>query len=347
MSGITHYNCGMRQLPLEIIEEIVAEAWKATTSSQERQVIYSSFKAAHPALKEVINRVAVHFITLEWLGPARSTDLLIYGEVFDWIKRAHSIDVIRYEDQLKTVFKRFQRSHLCFDLTQLLTSSDRSERPPVRDSRPVLRLLMAAVRSIRVRLGDPEVIWRNKRDVQSFVLPALVNLPDLTHLHLDFLLERYGPCDGIAVEGPQPPPIVLPSLVFLRMRGYPTCILRPTKAHQPDCFAGSFARAFPKLRELQLDAPMFLKYLDVPPALESITICAPPSKPFCSIQNCNVGAGLRRWMEPKPGKEGRAIPMRLKKIVVRTGVEEPSGWRQAQRACERFGIRFVREVVYV
>lgn len=80
--------------------------------------------------------------------------------------------------------------------------------------------------------------------------------------------------------------------------------------------------------------------------LESITICTPSFMLFSSIQNCNVGTGLRHWMEPKAGTGGEAVSMQLKKIVVRTGVNEPLGWQRAQRACERFEILFVREVRY-
>lgn len=183
-------------------------------------------------------------------------------------------------------------------------------------------------------------------DLQNFVLRGLANLPHLTHLHLDFLLRDFSPCEGRR-DDPPAPPFVLPSLTFLRMRGYSTCSLAPTKVHMPDCLAGSFARAFPKLRELRLDTPMFLKYLDIPPALEIITICAPPFRPFSSIQNCNVVEGLRHWMEPKAGTGGEAISTQLKKIAVRTGVDEPLEWQQAQKACKRFGILFVREVCYM
>lgn len=74
--------------------------------------------------------------------------------------------------------------------------------------------------------------------------------------------------------------------------------------------------------------------------LESITICTPSFMPFSSIQNCNVGTGLRHWMEPKAGTGGKAVSMQLKKIAVRTGVDEPLGWQQAQR-----GVQEVRDFV--
>ncbi|OJT05621.1 hypothetical protein TRAPUB_3544 [Trametes pubescens] len=332
-----------RQLPQEVVEEIFVEAWKATSDALERQDLYASLEAAHPALAEIIERVAVRFVMLETLGPSKRSDGALYSDILN------KIELLQHTaaggEPPRTVAQRFGGSHVRMDAQRLLLELDQVHRFEYSPTslRPILNIvtsitLYSSTEQRRVGVAT-EVVYR-----------LLARLPHLTHLHLDFDMdhERFTLPDGSYHYGGGMP-VPLPSLTFLRTRTCPGCGWASMSSHAPECLRAAFAQIFPKLRELQLDTPIFLKYFDAPPTLECVTLNAPPpAKLFCSIQGYNVAAGLRRWMEPRPEEaRGRSRRVRLKKIVVHTGKEEPIGWQQAQEACDRFGVRFVREVLYL
>lgn len=355
------------QLPIEIVEEIVAEAWKSTSSANERQQLYSSLEEALPTLEDVIGRVAVRYVTFAMpLHPTESSDGILYSDIFREVERTQPEDDHPADQVPSTADQRFRASHLRLDMTDVRrgTTTDcgirvfeNREGPLYSILNSVSSITLASLlpipeRDIRRLVGDSFILG-TLREMET-VFSLLANLPRLTSLHLEYDVGVHRARLGI---GPMAP-IAFTALTFLRTRTCPCCGLPPhtynapfdgSRGHAAECARGAFARMFPRLRELQLDAPLFLQYLVVPPSLERITLDAPPpAKLFCSIQTYNVAAGLRRWMEPRlEAGGGRTTRMRLGKIVVRTGADEPFGWRQAQEACEKHGVDFVREVCYV
>ncbi|KAL1950881.1 hypothetical protein VTO73DRAFT_30 [Trametes versicolor] len=332
-----------RQLPLELVEEIFAEAWKSTTDATERQDLYALLETAHPALAEIIERVAIRFVMLETLGPSKRSDGALYSNILKKIELSQHTEA--GQEPPRTVAQRFAGAHVRMDAQRLLLELEQVYQ--FGYSRTSLRPILDVITSVTLYSSTEK---RRVGVATGAVYSLLASLPHLTHLHLDFDLdqERFSLPDGSHNFGGATP-VPLPSLTFLRTRTCPGCGWASASSHAPECLRAAFAQIFPKLRELQLDTPLFLKYVDAPPTLECVTLNAPPpAKLFCSIQGYNVAAGLRRWMEPRPEEaRGESRRVRLKKIVVHTGWEEPIGWKQAQEACDRFGVQFVRQVLYV
>lgn len=354
------------RLPIELVEEIVADAWKLTSSANERQELYSLLKQAHSTLGDVIGRVAIRYVTFAMpLCSIEPSDGALYSDIFREVERTPQVD--HSADQVpSTADHHFRASHLRLDMTDVrrVTTFDGGIR--VFENREGLlysilnsvssitlaSLLPIAERDIRRLVGDSFILGTLTE--METVFSLLASLSRLTSLHLEYDVGAH----RARLDLWPMRPIAFTALTFLRTRTCPCCGLPPhtynapfdgSRGHAAECARGAFARMFPRLRELQLDAPLFLRYLVVPPSLECITLDAPPpTKLFCSIQTYNVAAGLRRWMEPRPeAGGGRDTRMRLERIVVRTGGVEPIGWRQAQEACDKYGVAFVREVYYL
>ncbi|EIW63718.1 uncharacterized protein TRAVEDRAFT_67742 [Trametes versicolor FP-101664 SS1] len=354
------------QLPIEIVEDIVAEAWKSASSANERQHLYSSLKQADPTLGDVIGRVAIRYVTLAMpLYSTEPSDHTLYSDIVREVEHTQPVDGPP-DHAPSTADQHFRASHLRLDMTDVRggTTTDCGIRVFEDRGGPLYSILnsvssitLASLlpipeRDIRRLVGDSFILGTLRE--MEIVFGLLADLPRLTSLYLEYDVGVHSARLG---KGPMPP-IAFTALTFLRTRTCPCCGLPPhtynapydgSRGHAAECARGAFARMFPRLRELWLDAPLFLRYLVVPPSLESITLDAPPpAKLFCSIQTYNVAAGLRRWMEPRQdAASGEAARMRLEKIVVRTGGVEPIGWRQAQEACDKYGVAFVREVHYV
>lgn len=340
-----------RQLPLETIEEIITEAWKATADASERLDLHSTLKAAHPTLGAVIDRVATRFIILASLRPTEPSDGVLYIDILRNLQRVHHAADVEpaSEEHVRKAAERFRWSHVRLDVETMryhdcnqLLKSQKTLLQPVYNV--ITSVTIGSVRSGE-RVGIPT----------ETVLRFLGRLPCLTRLHLDFDEDQYRYEPRTIYLDQKGGPIVFSAVTYLRTRTCPGCGLSSStyagardQMHASECFKNAFGRTFPNLRELQLDAPLFLKYLDAPRTLESVTISAPPTmKLFCSIQAYNVATGLRRWLEWREGEsvsKGRRMP--LKKVVVRTGKDEPIGWQQAREACERFGVEIVREVYF-
>lgn len=356
------------RLPTEIVEEIVADAWMSSSSADERQHLYSSLKEAVPTLRDVIGRVAIRYVTFAM--PLHSTEPLdgtLYSDIFREVESTQQDDhPADHAPSTADSDQRFRASHLRLDMTDARQGTtidcgirvfENHEGPLYSILNSVSSITLASLlpipeRDIRRLVGDSFILG-TLREMET-VFSLLADLPRLTSLYLGYDVGAHRARLG---KGPMPP-IAFTALTFLRTRTCPCCGLPPhtynapydgSRGHAAECARGALARMFPRLRELWLDAPLFLRYLVVPPSLESITLDAPPpAKLFCSIQTYNVAAGLRRWMEPRQdAASGKAARMRLEKIVVRTGGVEPIGWRQAQEACDKYGVAFVREVYYV
>ncbi|KAI0370134.1 hypothetical protein BV20DRAFT_967170 [Pilatotrama ljubarskyi] len=161
--------------------------------------------------------------------------------------------------------------------------------------------------------------------------PILCNIPHLTHLHLDYDITGASLVGSGVWTG-----ITLPTVTFLRTRTYPCCGVSASTCtyggtiHNQDCNSEGLERAFPNLRELHVDAPIFLEYFGTPRLLQSVTIDASPAmKLMCSIQGYNIWAALKQGFLAPEGRAGRRAPGSCnggeKTIVVRTGVTIPLG----------------------
>ena len=112
-------------------------------------------------------------------------------------------------------------------------------------------------------------------------------------------------------------------------------------------FRSALLRACPNLHHLHLDTPFFLKLLDVPSTLDTITIEAPPREhivgweSFSTIMGYNVSAALHRGLLP-----ARFVGHR-RTLIVRTGLAEPHGYKPVREACGQYGVVLVKEVVYM
>ncbi|EMD33321.1 hypothetical protein CERSUDRAFT_117942 [Gelatoporia subvermispora B] len=140
-----------------------------------------------------------------------------------------------------------------------------------------------------------------------------------------------------------PIPWTLPHITYLRLSHYPPCagIGQCSGAlHAEACVSRYLLCGFPHLTHLHLETPIFLKFLRVPVSLEVLILDIPPSPPFTSMLNWNIGAALNRGFFKRVSEGHR------RSIVVLTGLEEPSGWLQVQQVCAAHGILLRRNNVY-
>ena len=152
------------------------------------------------------------------------------------------------------------------------------------------------------------------------------------------------------------PLVFLPKVRSLRIAEYPPCkcegahevnyfahIPRSPAGHVPHCLHANLLLAFPKLRDLHLDSPVFLKFLDTPYSLDTLTIEAPPMEQvpggavFSTLVGYNLVAGLRQWPADKRAPST---------IVIRSGREDPHGLDAVRAVCTELGIELRKEVIY-
>ena len=111
--------------------------------------------------------------------------------------------------------------------------------------------------------------------------------------------------------------------------------------------SGTLHELFPCLRHLHLDTPVSLSDVCASHTLDTLTLQAPPPdhedapKVFTQYQIPRaLSYGFMGWP-----REGEGTTRR--RIVVRTGMEDPDEWEDAWRACEEYGIELVKVVSYL
>ncbi|KAI0674012.1 hypothetical protein C8Q78DRAFT_1076957 [Trametes maxima] len=339
-------------LPVELLEVIVTESWKTSASFDELRQLYKTLTKAHSVFRHIVVRVALRFIVIPGL---EILDYPEHDETTNDRPTFHRLLTTLAEQKLAlsghgtarranseartsthAMTPPFWNAHLhlqggyhwefisevlfgtkYFDLWRLLLGRVRSFTfSPLPGERPAAS-----------SMHDFE-IW----DTHDF-LSVLQIATRLTHLHLD-----YDRCDSFRGRDDARQHVVLPSVTFVRTRSYLCCGAASLSAHAPECRRARVAETFPGLRELQLDAPLFLKYFATPRGLEV---------------GYNVGAGLKNGFLSAPRARARAggasddAAWARRTVVVRVGAEaEPLGWSQAETACLQFGVRLVKDVVF-
>ncbi|KAI0370133.1 hypothetical protein BV20DRAFT_967168 [Pilatotrama ljubarskyi] len=346
------------RLPIELMEEVVADAWKDTATPLQRRRLYETLNKAHPSLGEIVDRVVIRFPVLSPIAGPEDSDMVLYAELMSraWDRFACGTEerVAANANAAADEESLFRHSHIILESPVLDLAHDYAFMHTAFHS--ASELILRNSSSVTVRhVQPPRTVRRAARGYMSDSPPSdgvfrlLSTMGRLTHLHLD-----YDGDPGYGSEGSMWVGTPIPTVVFLRMRCYPCCgTPSPARAigiHAPKCPRTGLAQPFPNLRELRLDAPLFVKLLDAPPSLTKLTIDAPPDvKPFCSIQGYNVGAGLRQGFMtagayPRANVVDGWTPK--KTIVVRSGSQKPFGWQPAAEACAKYGILLVQDVVY-
>ncbi|RPD54452.1 hypothetical protein L226DRAFT_539846 [Lentinus tigrinus ALCF2SS1-7] len=208
-----------------------------------------------------------------------------------------------------------------------------------------------------------------KQIVPALLFPTLRSFPSLRSVHFATFFEVLNYANHSAA------PPYLPRVTSLRLAHVPICECpstdwRPRRAdgHLACCLAATLLESFPNLRHLHIESPVFLKTLRPPASVETLTLDAPPvmriqgRQAFSSLIEYNVSAAVRRGfmsLSPSPsGSESESESVqpdvtderrngKRRKIVVRTGAEEPFGWVSAKAACDEAGIELVKVVEYV
>ncbi|KAI0652756.1 hypothetical protein C8Q79DRAFT_923109 [Trametes meyenii] len=355
-------------LPVEILEEIVAESWKTSASFDGLRQLYENLTKTNSVFKDIIARVALRFVVIPGLdildypkhGQRPGTGHLTFYRrlaslaeeklVLSGDSTAHLVDpyyamVLPFWDS----HLHFQGEHHWVFTHEVLFGTEFFD---------LWRLVLGRIRSFTFSplSGEkPASPWEDNFASTHDLLSTLQIATRLTHLHLD-----YDRCDMFrGRDGSARQHVVLPSVTFVRTRSYLCCGAASPSAHAPDCKrAGArVAETFPGLRELQLDAPLFLKYFaPTPRGLEVVRLDAgPPGDPLrYSVQGYNLGAGLKNGFlgAPQAGRAARRArgsqdAWARRTVIVRIGAEvEPLGWQQAESACVEFGVRLVKEVVF-
>ncbi|KAI0352203.1 hypothetical protein OH77DRAFT_1438750 [Trametes cingulata] len=345
-------------LPVELIEKIIAHSWKNTVGRpQDRRRLHEALTEAHPRLGDIVDRVAMRIPIYSPIARPGEPGTYLCMEVDrreqdqcapggpDWQAILESSHSGAYSME-KCVYRP---THVFLEapLMDKATKSPLAHGAFHRGS----KLVLQGCTSVTILHLTPSKGMVTVSPPDDSVFRLLSTVSRLTHLHLDYDGDSSCKYNGRIWVG-----VALPTVTFLRMRCYPCCGMPSSSSaqgmsrHHPRCARTGLAQPFPNLRELQLDDPLFLKLLDPPASLTKLTIDAPPdAKPFCSIQEYNVGAGLRHGFMTAGDcsqlvSAGSVAPK--KTIVVRTGRKQPVGWQHAMQACAAFGVSLVHEVAY-
>lgn len=355
-------------------------------TKKERWDLYHAIAASHPLLHETLLSVASRIVFLRY-GPSRE-DIELFRLVAAQAASASDsstsdVTADAAPDDSRARWRALlQHAHIHFDFTMLLHRDNPhgklakgASNPPALPSEEAAALREPAA-------GEEPAIqgahWESYlADVRAAVLSncpclsvtafcayqvppftactllrRLAQLfPALTHLYLRFDWE-YGQShtDAWLFSGGH-----FPAVRFLRLAAFPACGCTPAGpvTHRQQCVGPRLLRLFPGVRHLHLDAPVFLKLLDPPHALETVTLEAPPKayiagrEPYATIMDYNVAAALRRGFLRWPDRDRDVSDGGgTKTIVVRTGTVDPLGFEAAKAACEEYGIVLKKEVVY-
>ncbi len=326
-----------RCLPLEIIEKILAEAWSQFASTNERWDLYKTLSAAHPSMHELFVTVAARHPCFMFNASRR--DILLYRETTD---RAASFARARGGTASNGPASP-PAEHIRIDITLLAFSDDIGGLWRRRWEEYVSDL-----QAVVPECSSITLLSRRLHDAQAAVCLPVRSLspsfPFIKRLYINYVLP------SLSVD----PLMPIPSVLFLRIKKYPACKcghLRHRQPHYSDCLTPRrLLHTFPNLQQLHLEQPSFLKLLDSPHSLHTITLEAPPTQrisgraPFSSLLEYNIPAALRRGFLQWPRREHAvASPT----IVVHTGLAEPLGFEQAQLACTQYDVALRREIVYM
>ncbi|KAI0712648.1 hypothetical protein C8Q76DRAFT_622321 [Earliella scabrosa] len=350
-------------MPIELVHEILREAWSTFPLGDRdnewgaRWDFYHNISLVSRPWAGVMATVALQRITIQC-----AKDFAFYRRL---IIREFGADLARCEDTSDSDIERvdpsarafFERSTIHIVLTDIDWSSTNRTGIIWRTNYALIPHYVPACRFI-------EVIIKELPSDDRFSVPYrplfefLAQYQTTRDIRLAWTythIKRYI-LPTIRVEG----------VTYLRLHLYPRCVCHnlrtlpangpgvapliifpvPTPAHQPDCFSYRLPTLFPDLRHLHIDTPYILKSLKTLPALELLTIEAPPMHylpelgQFSSVMEWNivsaVSAGLMRSSEGEPRK----------KIAVNAGPTEPVGWKQAVAACDKHGVELEHCRVY-
>lgn len=318
--------------PIEILTMIIEEAWKATTTSTERSIIYDVFAPVSSDLFKALVKTALRFVRMS-LDQYDLDDLKMYAVLHAEAMRLAEEQTCA-DDFLRQLFHKTQ-----FDLhincrlePQMEAVVFKTITSIVKDCKTFRLAQCVGCRLFRGRCAS----FVNLAPVVFQIL--LPSFPSLTHVTLE---DTFNPIseESTLIGNPLSPPVS--TILSLRVRGLQ---LKPRDMPKLPLVAGIVS----SLRELHIAQPIALKCLIgfVPPTLERLTIEAPVAEhikdraAYSSILEYNIAAGLRHGLSLRgPARAG------LQKIVVLTGKEEPIGWSSAKQACEEYGVELVHEVV--
>ncbi|KAI0714543.1 hypothetical protein C8Q76DRAFT_428183 [Earliella scabrosa] len=315
------------RFPVETLRAIIGHLWRSDATTEERWALHATFAAAHPLLHEIFVSVAARVV---YLTSHTEQELELCRRISD-----HAAAYVRARGEDPGVSS--PPDHLEFDISWVIIV-DRVEDREQRWATCIQNMLPSALHCTSLTVTSAHVVYRDFiRD-----LPEL--FPALTHLYLD--LDDSWNDAGSDHYTPLP---VFRALLFLRVKSFPPCFCqkagRGLHDHDEDCLAPALAQTCPELRHLQIDTPFFLKLIEIPPTLDTLTIDAPPRvyilgrPPYSTIMGYNVSAALRRGSLRPPGRRRRTV-------VVQTGREDPYGYEFAREACAQYGIVLLKEVVY-
>ncbi|KAI0756060.1 hypothetical protein C8Q80DRAFT_4772 [Daedaleopsis nitida] len=377
------------RLPAKALHAIIEEVWRLPATKHERWDLYLTLAASHPRLRETLVSIASRNIFLRY-GPSRK-DIELYQLVASQVVPDSSTQDTPIatasapsSDSPSANWRAvLQTAHIDFDFTMLI-HDPHGKLARLKAARAPGGMLTHEARPITdPPVRSEEVIVRTERwesylhDVRAAILPdcpcpsvtafcahkvphctactllrELAELfPALTHIYLRFdWTHPPDEDDGWLLAGGH-----FPTIRFLRLAVFPECRCTPAGTHRKGCVSPHLFRLFPNVRHLHLDSPVFLKLLDPPHSLDTVTLEAPPKayiagrEPFATIMGYNVAAALRRgflrWSDR--GDLHEQQERKTKTIVVRTGAVDPQGFEAAKAACGEYGIAIEKEVVYV
>ncbi|RDX44251.1 hypothetical protein OH76DRAFT_1421457 [Lentinus brumalis] len=320
-----------RCLPPEIIEKILAEAWSQCATTNERWDLYKALSAAHPSMHELLVTVAARHPC--FMCNASRRDILLYRETTDL---AASFARARGGTESNGPASP-PAEHIRIDITLLaLTGKHDTGGLAAAMWRGRWEEYVSDLQAVVPECSSITLLSRRLHDAHAAVcLRSLPSFPFLKRLYLNFTLHT------VNFE----PLMPISSVLFLRIKKLPACKCRYLdQFHNSNCLTPRFLRAFPNLQHLHLDQPSFLKFLESPHSLHTITLEAPPSPPFSSLLEYNITSALRRGFLQWPGRKHAVAPPT---IVVHTGLAEPVGFGQAQLACTQYDVALRREIVYM
>ncbi|KAI0696867.1 hypothetical protein C8T65DRAFT_29855 [Cerioporus squamosus] len=328
-----------RCLPVKITEVIIAEAWSQCATTAERWDLYRTLSATHPLMHELVVTVAVRYPCFKFGAFRRDIELYKVA-----LGRAASFAQARGDTESRDLTSA---EHVCIDITLFVLSSTlgvfiRTGGADERVWRDRWIEYLSVLQTVVPKCSSLTLLSARPLHVHAVCLSlrALASFAPLTHLYLDY-----------DVHGCLRPEALVPisSVRFLRIKHCPTCMCNHTP-HWHVCHPARLLHAFPNVQHLHLDRPVFLKLLDSPHSLHTVTLEAPPVRsipgmaPFSSLIGYNISAALRRGFLQWPRQERTAPPPT---IVVHTGLTEPPGFKLARLACAEHGVTFRRKIVYM
>ncbi|OCH94872.1 hypothetical protein OBBRIDRAFT_788870 [Obba rivulosa] len=331
------------RLPVELVELIIEDAWYSTARasdyfqklsmdgskrwldvctnmgkdvaqfSKDRWELHSTLSLVSHQWHEIMHRTSLRHIIIE-----------------------SAIDLLRYN---ATMHMSPKRMHFHLVISLGFEVLHKAGFPSRHDWTDVFRIILPIVRQCTLSRITFVNHIDTSYDFVGSIFSLFSQLPLLRVVHFDWT-----PSASQSTEFKMPPRLQLPHIVYFRLSHYPACpqLGKCTQdVHEPACISRYLLRGFPKLRQLHLGHPVFLKFLDVPHSLEVLILDVAPNPPFSSMMGWNIGAALNHGLFKRAEDEQ---PRR--RIVVNTGAEEPTGWLQAQQACSGHEILLQRRCMF-